>query len=228
MLYLEETVRYTPGRLHPFLEVVGEEMVPLVESSGVLKLWGAWHTPVGAGNGSEASLIWTAQDWNAWAEFQAWRKQPSEAERLERWWVRSREVIERRYSRLMEPSPGMPEQADIPTAGPHGHVLYYEEIVQFEPGVPQEDYWERFRNILVPLEARDGMRIVGTWHTAPGSGHGDEVTFLWVIRDWTAWGEMREKHLADPPTRDWQETGTQWRRYWFTKLLIPAPWSPLR
>ncbi len=52
MLYLESTVRYTPGHLHHFLEVVGKEMVPLMESSGLLKLWGACHTPVGAGNGS--------------------------------------------------------------------------------------------------------------------------------------------------------------------------------
>jgi hypothetical protein len=225
MLFLESTIGYVPGRLHRFLEVAGAEMVPLVESSGLLKLWGAWHTPVGAGNGSEANLIWTLPDWGAWAEFQAWRKRDP---RLPDWRIRAREVIERRFSRVLEPSPGMPERVDLPEPGAHGHVLYYEEIVQFEPGIPQEDYWERFRNVLVPLEARDGMRLVGTWHTAPGSGHGDEVTFLWVIRDWAAWGEMREKHLQDPPTRDWAETGVKWRRRWFTKLLIPTPWSPLR
>ncbi len=106
-------------------------------------------------------------------------------------------------------------------------MLYYHETTYFEPdgknGHWRSDYWEDFKDILVPHQIKRGMHVVGVWETPVGSGHGNEFTFLYRINDWADFGQFLDKRVRDMNFRErWSQ---QWvyRQRWYTRLLVPAP-----
>lgn len=244
MLYYEETTTFEPdGKNSHWRSDYWKDfetlLVPKMAERGVY-LVGVWETPVGAGFGNEFTFLWRTKDWNTWGSFL--EKRHSDTAFRKRWgqqWVYRQSW----YTKVITPAPGhevgiLRKQAET-TAEPAGTepaqakqpYLYYEETVIFEVDGKENhwrsDYWSDFKSILAPNMAKWGIPVVGVWETPVGSGHGNELTFLYRTKDWTSFGQFLEKSRSDMPFRKrWSQ---QWvyRQKWFTKVMRPATGHPL-
>src|SRR5262249_9930648 len=109
-------------------------------------------------------------------------------------------------------------------------MIYYEEIVPFEPdgkdGHWHEDYWKEFSGRLAPTMSRLGIPVVGVWETPPGAGQGSECVFLYRTESYATYGDfIARTHGAavDPVVH--KRRGEMWvyRQRWFTKILLTTP-----
>ena len=104
-------------------------------------------------------------------------------------------------------------------------MLYMQATVE----VPHENaskFVDVLTNKYVPIAARYGMKLIGTWQTAIGTQ--DEFTDLWAFDNLEHYGAAFRAMSKDP---EFQETFDQIRSlavHEVTKLLRPLPVSPLK
>jgi hypothetical protein len=79
-----------------------------------------------------------------------------------------------------------------------------------------------------PLIEKDGLAtVVGFFQVAHGTGPSYEVIYIVSFPDWKAWGELRERDAKDSGLRQWGKEAWNYQRQAVSKLMLPAPWSPL-
>lgn len=77
------------------------------------------------------------------------------------------------------------------------------------------------------IEAHGTARLQWLWHLTHGTGPSYQLVSITAVRDWTAWGEL-VTDMRGATWAPWWETCWTMRREVVSKLLQPAPWSPLQ
>jgi hypothetical protein len=77
-------------------------------------------------------------------------------------------------------------------------------------------------------EARNDARLVWFWHHTHGTGPAYQAVSITAFRDWTALGDHFRRLGDDPELRAWTRDVSADRRDVVSKVLVPAPWSPLQ
>src|SRR5262245_11490765 len=96
-------------------------------------------------------------------------------------------------------------------------------------GGKMEEFEEAVRTLWRPLvEERGEARLLWFWHLTHGTGASYQAVSITAVRDWATWGALQERVAQDARFRDWQRRVWQVRREVTAKILVPAPWSPLR
>ncbi|HLG91855.1 MAG TPA: hypothetical protein VKY15_02610 [Acidimicrobiales bacterium] len=102
-VYYHELVSVAPGRARAFLDQVGQEWLAVAGDLGMV-LVGAWRTAMV--NDSEAVLIWSLADWDAWGRAQAALDAPDP--QVARWRQRTEGLALDWRGTLMVPAPLCP------------------------------------------------------------------------------------------------------------------------
>jgi hypothetical protein len=78
------------------------------------------------------------------------------------------------------------------------------------------------------IEADNRARVLWHWHLTHGTGASYQLVTITAVRDWQAWGQLVERMRGDGAWQKWFDACAAWRRELTSKLLLPAPWSPLQ
>jgi len=228
MLYLHETHDIVGGKMQEFETLLQGRWVPLIEGAGTAKLRWFWHHTHGTGPSYQAISITAVRDWSAWGDLvarmhreQAWRDWYAAV------WSCRRELI----SKLLQPTDWSPLQAvDLAASSPAEQPtsLYLHDTGWPYPG-KLDDYTHALGSIFYPATRQSHMiSVEACWTVCPGTGRFHEVVLLQKILDWDAFARLLT--AGERPSRpgDWMQEGLKHRDRWESKLLRPAPWSPLR
>jgi len=89
-----------------------------------------------------------------------------------------------------------------------------------------EEFWGAVRGEWRTLLEEHGARVLWAFELTHGTGASYQAITITAVRDWAAWGALAERD--DARIRDWRHRSGALRRDVTAKLLLPAPWSPLR
>jgi hypothetical protein len=107
-------------------------------------------------------------------------------------------------------------------------MLYLHETHEIAGG-KMEAFELALREQWVPLIERNGAaKLLWFWHHTHGTGPSYQAISITAVRGWHAWGEIVQRMHADAAWREWFTAAWQYRREVVSKLLVPAPWSPLQ
>jgi len=91
------------------------------------------------------------------------------------------------------------------------------------------EFEESFRREWQPLVEADGRaRLLWYWHHTHGTGPSYQAVTLSAVRDWQAWGTIAAEVAGAGKLADWSAEIGAVRREVTSKILLPAPWSPIR
>lgn len=111
-------------------------------------------------------------------------------------------------------------------------MIYYQDIVQAEPGM-MDRYLKIFGEKALPPLLERGNKPIGMYRVVPGTGTYNEVIFINGIDDWRRWGKdvaTTEGHPNrdewHPGVRSWAEMAFDYRKRWIKNFYFPAPFAP--
>src|SRR5262249_43326817 len=94
-------------------------------------------------------------------------------------------------------------------------------------GGKMDEFGEAVRTEWCPLVEEAGTaRLLWAFELTHGAGDSSQAIAITAVRDWSAWGALAER--GDARARDWRRRSGALRHEVTAKLLLPAPWSPLR
>jgi len=94
-------------------------------------------------------------------------------------------------------------------------------------GGKMDEFGEAVRTEWCPLVEEAGTaRLLWAFELTHGTGASYQAITITAVRDWSVWGALAER--GDARARDWRRRSGALRHEVTAKLLLPAPWSPLR
>jgi hypothetical protein len=107
-------------------------------------------------------------------------------------------------------------------------MIFLHEVHEVADG-RMEDLEEAVRRGWKPLIERDRTaKLLWFWRHTHGTGPSYQAVSITAVKDWTAWGELAARIAGDGDLAGWYRDVCAVRREVTAKILIPAPWSPLR
>jgi hypothetical protein len=107
-------------------------------------------------------------------------------------------------------------------------MIYVHEVHEVLGG-KMDEFADAVRSTWRPLvEEGNGARLLWFWQLTHGTGPSYQAVSITAVRDWATWGEIVARAATDARFRDWQRKVWTLRREVTAKVLLPAPWSPLR
>jgi hypothetical protein len=114
----------------------------------------------------------------------------------------------------------------MPQPGYAPGMIFLHETHEVAAG-KMEEFWEAVRGEWrTLLEEHGAARVLWAFELTHGTGASYQAITITAVRDWAAWGALAERD--DARLRDWRRRSGALRRDVTAKLLLPAPWSPLR
>jgi hypothetical protein len=103
-------------------------------------------------------------------------------------------------------------------------MIYLHEVHEVLGG-KMEEFGDAIRSTWRPLIEEGGhARLLWFWNLSHGTGPSYQAVSITAVRDWATWGAL----AGDARFEDWQRKVWTLRREVTSKLLVPAPWSPLQ
>src|SRR5262245_54264634 len=107
-------------------------------------------------------------------------------------------------------------------------MIFVHEVHEIASG-RMDEFDDAFRTEWRPLLEADGnARLLWFWHLTHGTGPSYQAVSITAVRDWATWGALVARGAADARVRAWHARAGAFRREVTAKILLPAPWSPLR
>ena len=111
-------------------------------------------------------------------------------------------------------------------------MIYYQDIVQVEPGM-MDRYLKAFGELALPPLLERKNHPIGMFRVVPGAGNYNEVIFINGIDSWQRWGRdvmTTEGHPNreewHPGVRAWAEKGYDFRKRWVKNFYTAVPFAP--
>ena len=106
-------------------------------------------------------------------------------------------------------------------------VMIFVHEVHEVVGGKMEEFGDAMRTQWRPLVEEQGhARLLWFWELAHGTGASYQAVSITAVRDWATWGALAAR--TDDHARAWQRHVWTLRREVTSKVLLPAPWSPLQ
>ena len=111
-------------------------------------------------------------------------------------------------------------------------MIYYQDIVQAEPGM-MADYLKVFGEQALPALLDRGNHPIGMYRVVPGTGTYNEFIFINGIESWSKWGKdvltteghpVKEEWHAG--IRQWAESAFDYRKSWVKNFYRKAAFTP--
>jgi hypothetical protein len=91
-----------------------------------------------------------------------------------------------------------------------------------------EKYLELFQTDYLPGARKRGLELVACWHTPTDIGEDVNIKFIWALRDWKQWDQVRHDSVTDLSVWGWVDQAKALRKGGTRRFFLPTEFSPLK
>jgi len=236
-VYVLETIKMLPGKRAEYLQAVENEYLPMVKRHGV-RLFGFWETWDLHGDSLEARAMWEFDNWVHVRRFTEARYAQGKADKdIGKWDDKVWTWIAHKEAECLTPSISTPPLEALLSKGIRAPVAWMEDV-KTVPGKFYQ-YCEALEvQCAALMEGYMGTGLVG-FYLGCVAFTSNEVFNLWR---WDGWDNMDVFDKAATPyallkgeprpmyreMMNWGEIAFSLRTHWTDRLLVPAPFSPIK